>query len=295
MINLFFLKTFVDVAKTGSLQQAAHKNFVTQPAVSQHLKQLEEKLKCQLFERRSKKVFLTLSGRTFLSYAEGILKQYEEAKMRVGEINDRFCCTIRIATIYSIGLYELQPIVRSFLKKYPKMDIHLEYQPFHKIYDMVHARLIDFGFVAYPKKKHGIIAETFAEEKMVLAQSPEQRVFEKKRVSLSELNHAKFIAFASNTPTRVSVDTFFRTHNIYPKIVNEYDNIETLKSAMTLGIGCSIVPQNALAEELHRKTLEIVPVEGLELKRSLGILYPTEKPFSKSIQEFHDLVVKKPK
>lgn len=290
MINLFFLKTFVDVAKTGSLQAAAHKNYVTQPAVTQHIKLLEEKLECQLFERRNKKVFLTLSGKAFLTYAESILKQYDEAKMRVGEINNRFCCTLKIATIYSIGLYELQPIVRNFLKKFPKIDIHLEYHSFDKIYDMVQNHSIDFGFVAYPKKKHGVTAEVFAEEKMVLVQSPMRPVFFQKRIKADELKDQKMVTFAANSPTRLAIDNYLRMKNVMPKIVNEYDNIETLKSAVTLGLGFAIVPKVAIHKELNESTLEIVPVETLELKRPLGVLYPNEKAFTKSSQTFLDTV-----
>ncbi|MBI4352798.1 MAG: LysR family transcriptional regulator [Candidatus Omnitrophica bacterium] len=293
MVNLFFLKTFVDVAKVGSLRAAAYKNYVSQPAVTQHIQLLEEKLQCKLFERQKKKVLLTPCGRVFLASAENILKLYEEAKMKVGETQNRFEGTIRIATIYSIGLYELQPLIRSFLRRYPKIDIHLEYQPFNKIYEMVMNQSVDFGFVAFPKRKYGVISETFAEEELVLAQSPHHPVIPKKKTALRELNQAKFVAFRMETPTRGAIDEFLKKNGAEPRVVNEYDNIETLKSAILLGLGCSIVPKNTILRELKDRALETIPLQGLSLKRPLGILHHKGKAFTRSTQDFYEMIVKR--
>jgi DNA-binding transcriptional LysR family regulator len=271
---------------------AAQKNHITQPAVTQQIQTLEEKLNCKLFERHNKKVYLTLSGKSFLVYAEKILQQYQEAKMKVEEINDRFCGSIRLATIYSIGLYELQPIVRKFLKCFPKIDIHLEYQPSEKIYDMIAKHEIDFGFVAYPASKHHVRGLTFAEETLVLAQSPHHRVLTKKHPTLKDLEKIRFVAFSANSPTRRAVDDFFQSKGCFPKILNEYDNVETLKSAMTLGIGCSIVPVTSIRHEVEEGSLEIVPIKEMDLKRPLGILHAKPKAFTKATRAFLDFVLK---
>ncbi len=293
MINLFFLKTFVDTVKTGSVKTSAHKNFVTQPAVSQHIRLIEKHLDCRLFERHNRKITLTPAGQAFLPYAENLLRQYEESLMRLREINGKFSGTISLATIYSIGLYHLQPIVHGFLKKYPKINIRLEYHTFDVIYEKIANQTIDFGFVAYPKSRPGIHAEVFAEERMVLAQSPGHRVFKKRRILLSELHKARFVGFSEHTPTRKTVNAFLNQHGILPAFVNEYDNIETLKSAMTLGIGCSIVPLETLKRELIDGSLEIVHVDGLDLNRPLGLLYARGKTFTESAKEFHAMVLKK--
>ncbi len=294
MINLFFLKTFVDAAKTGSVKTTALKKFVTQPAVTQHIHVIEEKLECQLFERRNKKIFLTDAGKILLPYAEGILRQYEEARTRLKEAGGQFSGTIRIATIYSIGLYQLQPIVRNYLKKFPKINIHLEYQPFDKIYEMVANHAVDFGFVSHPRPRHDIAAEVFDEEKLVLAQSPHHRVLKNKKMPLTGLDRVKFVGFSSEMPTRKAIDGFLKSKDVTPAVVAEYDNIETLKSAVGLGIGCSILPMNTLGRELKERTLEIVPVKGLNLTRPIGILYAKEKELMASAEAFYEMVMKYP-
>lgn len=293
MVNLFFLKTFVDAAKTGSLRASANRNYVTQPAVTQHIRRLEEKLECRLFERHNKKIVLTLCGKTFLTYAQDILAQYEESKMRLRETQKIFTGTIRIATTYSIGLYHLQPCINNYLKKFPKIDFHLEYHPFDKIYTMLSERLIDFGFVAYPKKRQDTLSQVFAEEKLVLAQSSTRRIIKTKPASLKSLDGVKFVAFPSNTPTRKAIDNFLLNKKVSPRIVNEYDNIETLKSAMRLGIGCSIVPKNTLWREIKEGSLEIVPVKDFTLTRPLGILYPKSKIYTTVARSFYNAVTGK--
>ena len=292
MVNLFFLKTFIDTAKTGSVRESAVKNYVTQPAVTQQIHLLEEKLGCKLFNRHNKKMALTACGKIFLAYAENILGQYEESKMRLREIDKNHVGTVRIATIYSTGLYQLQPIIRQYLRRFPKMDIRLEYHSFDKIYEMVANHQIDFGFVSHPKERRGIIAKVFEEEKLVVAQSRSHPVLKKKRARLQDLNGAKFVAFSAHMPTRSAIDSFLNHHSVRPLIVSEYDNVETLKSALQLGIGCSIVPEITIAREVREGSLEIIPIKDLKLKRPLGILCLREAVNSKSLREFYEAVLK---
>lgn len=295
MLNIFFLKTFVDVAKSGSASFAAQKNYVTQPAVTQHLQILESKLDCKLFERHKRKFELTPSGHALLHYAEIILRQFEEAKTRIGEINQRQSFNLRLGTIYSIGLYELQPLVKQFLKKFPETHIHLEYHPFHQIYDLVANRDIDFGFVAFPSAHpKGVSVEIFHKEKLVLIQSPMQRVFGKgSSVTFKDLNKAKFVSFSTDTPTRNAIDAFLRSKQCFPATVHEYDNVETLKSAVTLGIGCSIVPESSIRNELRDRSLEVVPFKPFTLERPLAILHRKGKHLSQTEKIFHKMVLEK--
>ena len=292
MVDLFFIKTFVTAAKTSSFRVAADRNSVTQPAVSQHIRILERKLDTTLFERQGRKVCLTHAGKTFLPYAENILKQYEEAKMRIKESENKFKGTIRIATIYSIGLYELQPTIKVFFRKYPDINLHIEYQHNASIYEMVLNRTIDFGLVAFPQPRNGIVTKTFLEDKLVLVQPPMHRIVKKRKLSLKDLDGLAFIAFSALTPTGKAIGQFLSNHNIYPDIIHEYDNIELIKSAVILGMGCALVPQHTITRELKERSLETISVDGLDLKRPLGLLYPEGKVFTKSTQAFCEIMLK---
>lgn len=290
MLDLFYLKTFVAITKTRSFRLAAERNFITQPAVSQHIRILEKKLNTVLFERRGRNIVLTPAGDAFLPYAQNILKQYEEAQMRVRELNNHFSGMIRIATIYSIGLYELKPVVQKFLKKYPQVNLHLEYQPNAAIYEMVLNRTVDFGMVAFPQKRNGIVSQTFAQDEMVLAQSPQQRIIHRKTTALKGLDGARFIAFTSSTPTGKIIQRFFANKKIRPNILHEYDNIELIKSAVILGLGCALVPRKTILRELKDKALETVDMEGLTIKRPIAVLYPGGKVFTKTTRTFYEML-----
>ena len=293
MIDLSFIKSFVTITKTGSFRIAAERSHITQPAVSQHVKILERKMNTKLFERHGKKVSLTPAGKIFLPYAENILKQYEEAKMCVRETQNEFKGTIRIATIYSIGLYELRSVINTFFRKYPKIDLHFEYHHNTAIYEMVLNRTIDFGLVAFPQEKSGIVSNVFTEDKLVLVQSPDRRLIKKKTLLPKDLEGVNFIGFSQTTPTGNIIGQCFTIRGIQPNIIHEYDNIELVKSAVVLGLGCAILPKNTIARELKEKSLEIISATGLPQRRPLGIIYQKGKVFTKSMHVFHDMLMAK--
>jgi DNA-binding transcriptional LysR family regulator len=290
MINLFYLKTFVAVTKTRSFRITAERNAITQPAVSQHIRILERTLETPLFERRGKTISLTPAGQTFLPYAEGILRQYEEAKMRVREMDNKFSGTIRIATIYSVGLYEMKTAVGKFIKKYPHVHVHMEYHHNTAIYEMVINRSVDFGIVAFPQRKNGIVTEILVEDNLVFIQSPLHRIIKKKSITLKDIDQVKFISFSHTIPTGKTIYRFFSDKKIHPHILHEYDNIELIKNAAVLGLGCALLPRNTISRELNDHSLEIIHVEGLDIKRPIGILYPKGKIFTKSTRTFHDML-----
>lgn len=291
MVNLFFLKTFVDAVKTGSLRSSALKNFVTQPAVTQHIRLLEKKLGCELFERHHKKIILTPCGKRFFECAEQILDIYAKATVSLEEIQNHSQNLIRIATIYSIGLYRLKSVITRYLELFPAVDIQLEYQPVNKVYELIAGGSLDFGFVAYPQKKTGLVAKVLAHEEMVLVQSKKSPVIDKKRIAIKELDRIPLLFFSHETPTYMAIVKLLKKNGVRPHIIHEYSNIETLKSAIELGLGCSIVPKDCVRADVERKMLEIVHLEGLELTRPIGVLYPKGRILSPTLQTFSDVLM----
>lgn len=294
MVNLFFLKTFVDVVKNGSFSIAAERNFITQPAVSQHIKIIEQKLGAHLLQRKSKKVCLTAEGETFFKFAVNILELYTEAKQRVKELQPGQNETIRIISIYSIGLYRIQQVVRRVLKKYPYTNFQVEYAHSNYIYEKIFDQSADFGFVAYPEKKRGLMMHVFAQEKLVLVQSRQRPVLKQKNISLADLNEKKFLAFSSKSPTGSHISDFLKSKSTHPRIVHEYDNIETLKNSVELGLGCAFLPESAVQKELQKCIFEIVSIKKLQLKRPLGIICLDGKTFTKAGQNFYNMFLSRP-
>ena len=280
MVNLLFIKTFIDAAKTGSVRQSAENNFVTQPAVSQHIRLLENKFGCRLFERRQRKLALTEAGRIFLQHAESLMALYTQAKSEMMQYSQHPRYALHLGTIYSLGLYELQPILKRFLKFHPTTDVSLEYHPFDKIYRLVADQEIDFGFVAHPKPYPNTVSEVFLRERMLLVQSTARPSFpSKKIISPKLLDDVKLISFRLGTPTREATDACWKALGCRPQVINEYDNIETLKSVLCLGLGCALIPETTVKREIRDGVLEVVRVRGLDVTRPLGVVYAKNRPF----------------
>ena len=144
------LKVFCDLAETESFTKAAQINGVTQSAVSQQISSLERLFKSLLIERSKKRFRLTREGQVLYDYSKQIIQTYESLHSQLQELKDIISGTIRVATIYSIGLHDLPPYVKKFMKSYPTVNVHVEYRRANQVYDDVLGNVVDMGLVAYP-------------------------------------------------------------------------------------------------------------------------------------------------
>src|ERR1043166_7253477 len=146
------LKVFCDLAETESFTKAAQINDITQSAVSQQISSLEKQFKSLLIERSKKKFRLTREGQVLYEYSKQIIQTYDSLHSKLQEIKDIISGTIRIATIYSIGLHDLPPYMKRFLKSFPTVNVHVEYRRSNQVYEDVLGNVVDLGLVAFPTK-----------------------------------------------------------------------------------------------------------------------------------------------
>ena len=146
------LKVFCDLAETESFTKAAQINGVTQSAVSQQISSLERMFKSLLIERSKKKFRLTREGQMLYDFSKQIIQTYESLHSKLQELKDIISGTIRVATIYSIGLHDLPPYLKKFLKNYSTVNVHVEYRRANQVYEDVLSNVVDLGLVAYPVK-----------------------------------------------------------------------------------------------------------------------------------------------
>src|SRR6202165_516263 len=146
------LKVFCDLTETESFTKAAQINQVTQSAVSQQISSLERQFKSLLIERSKKKFRLTREGQVLYDFSKQIIQTYDTLHNKLQEIKDIISGTIRVSTIYSIGLHDLPPYIKRFLKDYPTVNIHVEYKRSNQVYEDVLGNVVDLGLVAYPTR-----------------------------------------------------------------------------------------------------------------------------------------------
>src|SRR5881227_764886 len=170
------MKVFCDLAETESFTRAAQINHVTQSAVSQQISSLERQFKSLLIERSKKKFRLTREGQVLYEYSKQIIQVYDALHSRLQEIKDIISGTIRVATIYSIGLHDLPPYMKKFLKTYPTVHVHVEYRRANQVYDDVLGNVVDVGLVAYPSKDNKLEVLPLRKDPLILICHPQNRL-----------------------------------------------------------------------------------------------------------------------
>jgi DNA-binding transcriptional LysR family regulator len=280
------LKVFCDLAETESFTKAAQINNVTQSAVSQQISSLERQFTSLLIERSKKKFRLTREGQVLYEYSKQMIQSYDSLHNRLQEIKDIISGTIRLATIYSIGLHDLPPYLKKFLKLFPTVNVHVEYRRANQVYEDVLSNVVDLGLVAYPTKDAKLELVPLRKDVLVLICNPQHPFAKHKSVKLSQLNGEKFVSFEPDIPTRKAIDKILKDHNVTVQTVMEFDNIETVKRAVEIEAGVSIVPQATILQEVHKQTLAEVRIEGAELYRPLAALYKKNKVLSPAMKQF---------
>lgn len=277
------LKVFCDLVETESFTKAAEINKVTQSAVSQTISSLERHFKSLLIERSKKNFRLTREGEVVYDYSKRLLQTFAAIHSRVQEIRQVISGDIRVATVYSIGLHDLPPYIKRFLKDYPDVNIHVEYRRANQVYEDVLGNIVDLGLVAYPANDLRLEVVALRKDPLVLTCHPHHPLAGLKRVRLKALSGQKFISFEPDMPTRKALDRIFKDHGVVAKHVMEFDNIETAKRAVEIDCGVAIVPEHTVRQEVADRTLAAVPLEGGYF-RLLGAVYKKNKVLSPAMK-----------
>jgi LysR family transcriptional regulator, transcriptional activator of the cysJI operon len=280
------LKVFCDLAETESFTKAAQINQITQSAVSQQISSLERQFKSLLIERSKKKFRLTREGQVLYEFSKQIIQTYDLLHSRLQEIKDIISGTIRVATIYSVGLHDLPPYLKKFLKSYPTVNVHVEYRRSNQVYEDVLGNVVDMGLVAYPARDAKLEVVPLRKDKLVLICHPQHPLARAKNIKIASISGQKFIGFEPDIPTRKAIDKILKDHGVHVQHVMEFDNIETVKRAVEIDAGISIVPQGTITQEVAKQTLAQVQLEDAEFFRPLAAIYKKNKVLSPAMKQF---------
>jgi len=288
------LKTFCDLIETGSFSKAAALNLVSQSAVSQQVKTLEQRYDRRLIERGQRKgVTPTEAGKIFYTECREILERFRALDERMRVKSAVIAGSIKVATVYSIGLHELPPYVKKFFKAYPQVNVHLEYSRTDKVYEACLNNTIDFGIVALPLRRPNMAVIPFRNDKLVIVCNPEHNLARRRRVSVEALAGEDFIAFERDIPTRKTIDRILKQHKVAVNYTMEFDNIETIKRSVEVGIGVSILPETAVANEVRNKQLVALNFTEGVFTRSIGIIHRKGKVFGEAARRFVNMLTSK--
>ena len=279
-------KVFSDLAETASFSRAAAINGITQSAVSQQMRTIEQRYHVKLIERGRKNFSLTPEGRAFLEASREILGTLEGLGSRIQKLQNVVAGELRIATVFSIGLHELPPCLKVFRRRFPEVDVRVEYQRSSEIYTGLLEGRADIGLVAYPSPRRGLKMIPFWSDRLVLICPPGHPLAARRRLAFSALEGQKFIAFEPDLPTRREIDRKLRAAGVRVNLTLEFDNIETVKRAVEVENAVSIVPETAVRHEVASGSLVAIEFDAKDMLRPLGALVRRSARVSPALREF---------
>jgi DNA-binding transcriptional LysR family regulator len=285
-VHLETLRLYCDVVRLRSFSRGAEQNFVSQSAASQAVQQLETHLGVALIDRTKRPFVVTPEGEAFFASARGIVEAWDTAKSEVAAVKVRVDGTVRVAAIYSVGLHDVSRPMQQFRALYPQARVQLECLHPHKVVEAVLTGQADIGIMSYPPPDRALRVVPLREEPMALVCHPGHRLARRRIVMPAELSGEAFVAFDPGLTIRKAIDRTLRQHGARVNIVMEFDNIETIKQAIIIAAGISILPRHTVQKEASIRTLATVEVGVSGLVRPVGIVHHRQKPLTPTAARF---------
>jgi DNA-binding transcriptional LysR family regulator len=288
------LKLFRDIAQNKSISRGATLNEISQSAASQYIQEMERRLGVTLLDRTTRPLTLTPAGKLFYDLCRDALRREEQFQVQLESLKGLVEGTVRVASIYSIGLSEMSRLQEEFAARFPNAQFHVDYLRPDKVYEAVLADQADLGLVSYPVGTKDLAVIPWREEEMTVAAPPSHPLKQKAVLVLADLEGYDFIGFDEDLSIRRELDRFFRTQGIEIRMAMQFDNIQMIKEAVALGSGISILPARTMQAEIAQGRLVSIPLHAPELVRPVGIVHRKRKRFSHTVQSFLELLLEQP-
>ena len=290
-MHLEALNIFCDVVRHQSFSRGALANSVSQSAASQAVRQIERRLGAQLIDRSRRPWQLTPEGKLFFQGCQEIVDRYHELEEAVQRRQDPSGYTVRVASIYSVGLHDLSQYVDRFREAVPGAHVDIEYMHPDEIPIRIQNDRSDVGLLAFATPGRDLTVVPWRQQAMAVACPTEHR-FAGRATAIGprELAGSAFVTFDRGLPVRRELDRYLRRHGAEVDVVAEFDTIENIKQAVEDGAGVAILPEPTLRREVERRTLVAVPLDQLDgeaaFVRPLSIVHRRRRRLNPAVTEF---------
>ena len=290
IMNIETLRIFCDVLQHQSFSRGAAVNNVSQSAATQSVHRVERHFGVQLVDRSKRPFVLTPEGQACYEGFREVLELYDAVEARVRSLRMEISGLVRVAAIYSVGLHDMSRCMQDFMRRYPKAKVRLEYLRPNKVLDAVLNAEVDLGIVSYPAASPDLAVIPWRSEKMVVVCHPKHHLAAEKAVTVEHLQGEDFVAFDRDLSIRKEIDRYLRQRSVSIRVVMEFDNIETIKQAVEIGAGISILPEPTVHQESEQGSLVAVRLIAPELRRPIGIIHRQRKVFTPTAGKFVELL-----
>jgi DNA-binding transcriptional LysR family regulator len=291
-MNIETLRIFCDVVQHQSFSRGAKINDISQSAATQSVHRVEQHFGVQLVDRSKRPFVLTPEGQACYEGFREVLDRFDAVEARVRSLRSEISGLVRVAAIYSVGLHDMSRCMQDFMRQYPKAKVRLEYLRPNKVYDAVLGAEVDLGIVSYPAASPDLGVIPLRAERMVVVCPPGHPLARHKGVRAEQLEGVDFIGFDRDLSIRKEIDRHMRQRGVSIHVVMEFDNIETIKQAVQIGAGISILPEPTVRDDVQAARLVAVPLVSPELHRPIGVIHGQRKVFTPTAAKFVELLQK---
>ncbi len=212
------LRVFKDIAQSRSVSKGAALNGISQSAASQYLQDLEQQLGVTLLDRTSRPLGITEAGKLYLAMCRDILRRESEFLAALERWKTEIEGTVRVASIYSVGLSEMSRLEEEFSRRYPHAHLEVDYLRPEKVYEAVLTDQADLGLMSYAESTKEVTVLPWRQEEMVVAASPHHPLANQAEVRIEDLEGLDFVGFDEELPIRRNVDRFLRDHHVHVNV-----------------------------------------------------------------------------
>jgi DNA-binding transcriptional LysR family regulator len=283
------LQVFLSVAKHLNYTRASEEVNLSQPSVSVRMHQLERDLGAKLFEQLGKRVALTEAGKLLVPHAGRVIAAMDDARSAINELQGLERGSLRIGASTTPGMYLIPKTIAHFKRRYPKVEVHLIVKDTRQIEEGVIRNEYDFGFIGGHLAGDEVEIVPWLTDELVLIVPLGHRLASKRRVKLSDLTKEQFVSREQGSATRAVVAAHLRKARTELETVIEMANPESVKKAVQSGLGLAFISGFSVESELKARTLIVVKLQGLDIRRELKIVYRKDKHLSLAARSFLDL------
>ncbi len=293
MLDLYKLRIFMAVVREGSFRGAAERLYITQSAVSQHIKDLETALGRQLFERGWRGVTPTAHGELLQNYAQRIFALVAEAENALTNLEKLPEGRLTIGATPGVGIYLAPDWIGRFRSRYAQFTVTLQTGVTAQVVSDVLAQRLELGFVEgeldnYQHPRLGVCA--LQEVPQMVIVSPKHAWWHAQDVPLQALKDQPLVVRPPNSQSRIWLEQTLRAHGIEPRISAEFDNIESAKRAVAAGVCITILPPYVVQNEVAQGVLRALPIQGNPLRRTLKLVWDRSAPFTPISRAFLEML-----
>lgn len=289
-MHLKDVEIFCEVVSRRSFSKAAEAHNMSQSSASHAVGALERRLGKQLIDRSKRPLELTAAGVIYYEGCREMLRAFRAVEDRVLGLENRLTGKLAVAAIYSVGLLQMDALIRRFEESYPDVEVRVDYRHPDEVYEAVRTGEAHLGLVSFPRDGGDFASLPWQEQEMAVVVPPTHRFASAEAVQAADLDGEDFVTFDSGLAVRKHIDRWLRSAGVTVNVAQHFDNVENVKRAVEIGAGIALLPRPTVHREVELGSLAAVRLADANWTRPLGVVHRRNKKLSAAGKRFVEML-----